>query len=93
MSGISLDQALAFDPKNITPKDQTSYPGSPPDTDTEPVEVKVNDATIQRVKREAEAEELQRGFTKRMRTAGRRRKSKKSKRKTRKSRRRTRHHR
>jgi hypothetical protein len=85
---ISLDQALAFDPKNITPKGQTSYPGSPPDTDTMPVEVKVDDAAIQRVKREAEAEELQRGFTKRLKTAGRRRKSKKSKRKTRKPRRR-----
>ena len=86
---ISLDQALAYNPKNITPKGQTSYPGSPPDTDTMPVEVKVDDAAIQRVKREAEAEELQRGFTKRLKTAGRRksRKSRKSKRKSKKSRR------
>lgn len=86
---ISLDQALAYNPKNITPKGQTSYPGSPPDTDTVPVEVKVDDKEIQRVKREAEAEELQRGFTKRMKTAGRRRKSRKTKRKSRKTRRRS----
>jgi hypothetical protein len=83
---ISLDQALAYNPKNITPKGQTSYPGSPPDTDTMPVEVNVDDKAIQRVKREAEAEELQTGFTKRMKTAGRR-KSRKTKRKSKKSRR------
>ena len=79
---ISLDQALAYNPKNITPKGQTSYPGSPPDTDTVPVEVKVDDKAIERVKRQSEAEELQTGFEKRMKTAGRRRKSRKTKRKS-----------
>jgi hypothetical protein len=79
---ISLDQALAYNPKNITPKGQTSYPGSPPDTDTVPVEVKVDNKAIERVKRQSEAEELQTGFEKRMKTAGRRRKSRKTKRKS-----------
>ena len=84
---ISVDDALKM-PKNMTPKKQISYsgPDSPPYTDTVPVEVNVDDKAIQRVKREAEAEELQTGFTKRMKTAGRRRKSRKTKR-TKKSRR------
>ena len=84
---ISVDDALKM-PKNMTPKKQISYsgPDSPPYTDTVPVEVNVDDKAIQRVKREAEAEELQTGFTKRMKTAGRR-KSRKTKRKSKKSRR------
>jgi len=87
---ISLDQALAYNPKNITPKGQTSYPGSPPDTDTVPVEVKVDNKAIERVKRQSEAEELQTGFEKRLKTAGRRRKSRKTKRKSKSRRRSTR---
>jgi hypothetical protein len=86
---ISLDQALAYNPKNITPKGQTSYPGSPPDTDTVPVEVKVDDKAIERVKRQSEAEELQTGFTKRMKTAGRKRKTKRKSKKSRRTRRRS----
>ena len=86
---ISLDQALTYDPKNITPKRQTSYPGSPPDTDTVPVEVKVDDKAIERVKRASEAEELQTGFTKRMKTAGRKRKTKRKSKKSRRTRRRS----
>lgn len=86
---ISLDQALAYNPKNITPKGQISYPGSPPDTDTVPVEVKVDDKAIERVKRQSEAEELQTGFTKRMKTAGRKRKTKRKSKKSRRTRRRS----
>jgi hypothetical protein len=80
---ISVDDAIKM-PKKMTPKKQISYsgPDSPPYTDTVPVEVNVDDKAIQRVKREAEAEELQTGFTKRMKTAGRKRKSRKTKRKS-----------
>lgn len=85
---ISVDDALKI-PKKMTPKKQISYsgPDSPPYTDTVPVEVKVDDKAIERVKRQSEAEELQTGFEKRLKTAGRRRKSRKTKRKSRKSRR------
>ena len=85
---ISVDDALKM-PKNMTPKKQISYsgPDSPPYTYTMPVEVNVDSSTIKRVQRDSEAEELQTGFTKRMKTAGRKRKSRKTKRKTGKSRR------